>query len=86
MQAHIDEHHMCTQLAADLNTALRVGKRIITKLITRKRRRVWLPKLTRSWFTSHTSVMSYEVGDFNIEQFCESKLWWNMNFGIFSLS
>lgn len=62
-----------TQLAADLNTALRIGKRIITKLLTRKRRRIWFPKLTRSWFTSHTHTMSYEAGDFNIEQFGMSK-------------
>jgi hypothetical protein len=74
------------QLAADLNTALRVGKRIITKLLMRQRRRLWFPKLTRSWFTSHTSTMRYEAGDFNIEQFGASKLWCNMRLSVFSLS
>ncbi|KAF8321813.1 hypothetical protein DL93DRAFT_1473180 [Clavulina sp. PMI_390] len=59
------------QLAADLNTALRVGKRIATKLATVRRRRLWFPKLSREWFRSHPTVAAYDRGDFDLEQFEE---------------
>lgn len=61
------------QLAADLKTALGVGERLIMKLSTQHTRRIWLPKLTREWFRSYPSPLSYDAQNFNIEQFGKSE-------------
>lgn len=57
------------QLAADLKTALGVGERLIMKLSTQRSRKIWLPKLTREWFKSYPTPLSYDAQNFNIEQF-----------------
>ncbi|KAF9505296.1 hypothetical protein BS47DRAFT_1385984 [Hydnum rufescens UP504] len=57
------------QIASDLIAALKLAQSIAEKFQSRKRRRLWLPKLTKAWFSSRNPTPNWDSMDHDADEF-----------------
>jgi hypothetical protein len=62
---------LITQIGSDLIAALKLAQSIAEKFQSRKRRRLWLPKLTKTWFSSRNPTPNWDSMDLDADEFGE---------------